>query len=294
MNYWGEIAAVATAVCWTGSAVAFEKAGKSMGALSLNVIRIVIAIVLLGVITLFTRGSFFPTDATAYQWFWLGLSGLVSFFIGNSFMYHSYTIIGARMGQLIMNFTPVITAFLGIYLLREDLSPIRITGILTVVAGVFMAVVGRQGYKFRLNLPFKGFLFAFIGAVGQAFGFLFTKKGIGDYDPVAATQIRAIAGFVGLLVLLSIMKHWRKVFVAVQNKADMKVVMLGSIVGPVIGVSLSVFAIQNTNTGVAATLIGLVPIFIIVPSAIFFKEKITFMQVLGAFISVGGSVLFFV
>ncbi len=294
MNYSGEIAAIATAVCWTGSAIAFEKAGKSMGALSLNIIRITIAIIFLGVISMFLKGRFFPTDATAYQWFWLSLSGFVSFFVGNSFMYHSYTIIGARMGQLIMNFTPVITAFIGISFLQENLSFQRVLGILIVVAGIFMAVLGRQGYKFKLNMPFKGFLFAFLGAVGQAFGFLFTKKGIGDYDPVSATQIRAIAGFAGLIVFLSIVGHWKKVFKAVQNKPDMKVVFAGSIIGPVIGVVLSVFAIQHTNTGVAATLIGLVPIFIIVPSVLFFKEKVTFMQVFGALISVGGSVLFFV
>ena len=68
---------------------------------------------------------------------------------------------------------------------------------------------------------------------------------------------------------------------------------IGSIFGPVIGVSLSLFAVQHTASGVAATLMALVPIFIIIPSALIFKEKITFYQVLGAFVSVGGCVLLF-
>jgi drug/metabolite transporter (DMT)-like permease len=38
---------------------------------------------------------------------------------------------------------------------------------------------------------------------------------------------------------------------------------------------------------------ALVPITIILPSALIFKEKITFYQVLGAFVSVAGCVLLF-
>ncbi len=294
MQFSGEIAAIATALCWTASALFFENAGKQLGALPLNIIRIVLAILFLGIITLLTRGKFFPTDATPYQWFWLSLSGFVSFFIGNSFMYHSYTIIGARMGQLIMNFTPVITVFVAISFLNEQLSALKLLAVFTVVVGIFMAVIGRQGYRFRLTISFKGFVFAFLGAVGQAFGFIFTKKGIGDYDPVAGTQIRAIAGLLGLILFISLIRQWKPVLTATQNKASMKVVLWGTIAGPVVGVSLSMYAIQHTQTGIAATLIGLVPIFIIVPAVFFMKEKISLMQVLGALVSVGGSVLFFV
>ena len=80
---------------------------------------------------------------------------------------------------------------------------------------------------------------------------------------------------------------------AFSNRSGVKFVLSGSVFGPVIGVSLSLFAVQHTKAGVAATLMGLVPVLIILPSALIFKEKITFYQVLGAFISVGGCVLLF-
>ena len=63
--------------------------------------------------------------------------------------------------------------------------------------------------------------------------------------------------------------------------------------GPFIGVALSLFAIQQTKTGIASTLMALVPVFIILPSAIMFKEKITPQQVIGAAISIFGASLFF-
>jgi len=41
-------------------------------------------------------------------------------------------------------------------------------------------------------------------------------------------------------------------------------------------------------------LMALVPIFIIAPTAIMFKEKITARQVIGAVISIAGATIFFI
>ena len=73
----------------------------------------------------------------------------------------------------------------------------------------------------------------------------------------------------------------------------MKAVSIGTVFGPFVGVSLSLFAVQHTQTGIASTLMALVPILIIFPSSLMFKEKITTRQVVGAVISFIGVSLFF-
>ena len=79
----GEFAGLGVSVCWTMSALFFEKAGNKIGSLSVNFIRLLFAIGFLGITTFITRGLFFPTDATPHQWIWLGLSGFVGFFLGD-------------------------------------------------------------------------------------------------------------------------------------------------------------------------------------------------------------------
>jgi len=293
MNYIGEIAALGVAVSWTASALFFEKAGRNIGSLTVNVLRIAMAIVLLGVATLITRGSFFPTDATAQQWIWLSLSGFVGFFLGDWCLFHSYTLVGARMAQLIMTLAPVITAITGFVLLGETLSLYKVIAIVVVVSGIIIAMLGRRGDKLHFNLPIKGFLFALGGAFGQALGFILSKKGIGNYDPMAATQIRAFTGLACFVILLTVIKHWRNVRESLSSRPDIKAVFWGTVFGPFIGVSLSLFAVQHTSTGIAATLMGLVPIFIIVPTVLIQGRKITLMQIVGSVVSVGGGVLFF-
>ena len=286
----GEIASILTAICWTLSALFFQRAGAKVGSLSVNIIRIFLGILFLGVTTFFTRGMFFPMDATPYNWFWLGLSGVVGFFLGDLFLFKSYTLIGSRTSQLIMSLAPMITAIIGWLFLSEILPVKSILGIIVSISGIMIAVAGK---KLKLNIPLKGFLYALGGALGQAVGLVLSKKGMGDYDAIAATQIRAIFGFVCFFLLVTFLKRWRRVSLAVKDRASMKSITLGAVFGPFVGVALSLYAVQHTHTGIAATLMALVPIFIIVPSAIMFNEKITARQVIGAVISIAGASIFF-
>lgn len=286
----GEIASILTAICWTLSALFFQRAGAKVGSLSVNIIRIFLGILFLGVTTFFTRGMFFPMDATPYNWFWLGLSGVVGFFLGDLLLFKSYTLIGSRTSQLIMSLAPMITAIIGWLFLSEILPVKSILGIIVSISGIMIAVAGK---KLKLNIPLKGFLYALGGALGQAVGLVLSKKGMGDYDAVAATQIRAIFGFVCFFLLVTFLKRWRRVSLAVKDRTSMKSITLGAVFGPFVGVTLSLYAVQHTHTGIAATLMALVPIFIIVPSAIMFNEKITARQVIGAVISIAGASIFF-
>ena len=233
---------------------------------------------------------FFPMDATAYNWFWLGISGIVGFFLGELFLFKSYTIIGSRTSQLVMSLAPMLTAVIGWFFLHEILSAKSIVGIIVSVTGIMIAVAGK---KLKLKIPLRGFLYALGGALGQAVGLILSKKGMGDYDAVAATQIRAIVGFVAFAVLVTFMRRWKRVLITTTDKKSMKATTIGAIFGPFVGVALSLYAVQHTSTGIASALMALTPIFIIVPSAVMFKEKITAPQVIGAVISIVGATIFF-
>lgn len=286
----GEFAALGVSVCWTFSALFFEKAGYKIGSLSVNFIRLLFAIIFLGITTLITHGLFFPVDATGHQWFWLGLSGFIGFFLGDMLLFQSYMVIGSRTATLIMSLAPMLTAIIGWFFLDEILGVKSIVAIVVSLSGIIVAISNR---KMKLNIPLKGFLLAFGGALGQAIGLILSKKGMGHYDPVAATQIRAIFGIFSFGILITALGRWGKIGDSFMHTTAMKSVTIGSIFGPFIGVALGLFAIQQTKTGIASTLMALVPIFIIVPSAIMFKEKIKPQQIIGAVISITGASLFF-
>jgi len=286
----GEFAGLGVSICWTLSALFFEKAGHKIGSLSVNFIRLLFAIGFLGITTFFTRGIFFPTDATSYQWFWLGLSGFIGFFLGDMLLFQSYMVIGSRTAALIMSLAPMLTAIIGWFFLDEILSPKNIIAVIVSVTGIIIAISNK---KMKLDYPVKGLLLALGGAMGQAVGLILSKKGMGNYDPVAATQIRAIFGLFSFGILITVVGRWKKLGEAITHKSAMKSVTVGAFFGPFVGVAMGLFSIQHTKTGIASTLMALVPIFIIVPSAIMFKERIRPQQVIGAIVSIAGASMFF-
>ncbi|MCK4414678.1 MAG: DMT family transporter [Candidatus Eisenbacteria sp.] len=291
----GELAALGTAVCWTVTGLSFEAAGRRVGSLSVNLIRLVMAFGLLALFGLATRGQALPLDATTHAWVWLGISGLIGFAFGDLCLFRAYVLVGSRISMLLMSLVPPIAAVIGWFFLHEQLAPRDWLGMGITVTGIVWVVLersGRQAAEVRSQMT-KGVLLAFLGAVGQAVGLVLSKLGMGSYDAFAATQIRIIAGLVGLVVIFFVIGWWPRVWSALAHRGAMTRISLGAFFGPFLGVSLSLVAIQHTQTGVAATIMAIVPVLIIAPAAILFRERITLRAVLGASLAVAGVVLLF-
>ncbi len=291
----GELAALGTAFCWTITAISFETASRKVGSVAVNIIRLVMALALLSFFSWLNRGMFFPTDATAYMWYWLLLSGIVGFVIGDLFLFEAFTLIGSRLSMLIMTLVPPITATLGWFLMNEQMTWLNILGMAMTISGIALVIFQKHNSKGeKISYPVKGLLFAFLGAAGQATGYVLSKYGMGDFDPFAATQIRVMAGIFGFTIVVSFFKRWRAVFGALKQRKPMLLMLLGATFGPFIGVSLSLLAAQNTTTGIASTIMAITPILIIPPTMIFFKQSVSWKEIVGAIISVGGVSLFFI
>ncbi len=292
----GEAAALTTAVCWTITAVCFESAGKKVGSLAVNLIRLVMAFIYLGIFTSFSRGMFLPIDATGSTWLWLLISGMIGFVIGDLFLFQAFVEIGSRISLLIMSAVPPITAITGYFIMGEEITLLAAAGMLITMSGIALVILSRKAEEGRIRLaqPAKGLAYAFIGALGQAFGLVFSKFGMGSYNPFAATQIRVIAAIVGFVIVITVSKKWGKLLEAVKDYQAMKSIGIGSFFGPFLGVSFSLMAVQYTATGIVSTITSVSPILIIPASILVFKEKVLPKEILGAFISIIGVTLLFI
>lgn len=295
-SHLGELAALATALCWTISAVAFESAGKKVGSISVNLIRLFIAFALISVFNLFTRGMMLPLDASGSTWLWLSFSGLIGFVIGDLFLFQAFVQVGSRISMLIMSTVPPITAITGFIIMGERITLLALAGMVITIGGIALVILTKNSEDkiFRLTHPVKGLIYAFIGALGQAFGLVFSKFGMGSYNPIAATQIRIIAAIIGFSIVITISKNWENLYTALKDDKAMKHISIGSFFGPFIGVSLSLFAVQHAPTGIVSTIMSITPILIIPISIIIFKEKVVPREIVGAIISLIGVSLLFI
>ncbi|MFH0895870.1 MAG: DMT family transporter [Bacteroidota bacterium] len=295
MNHLGEIAAIGAAICWTGTALVFESVTRKAGNLAVNTIKLSMALILMSLLAYFWRGFLLPFDANTHQVVWLVLSGIVGFVIGDICLFQAYIKVGSRVSMLIMSLAPPITAAFSWPLLGEPLNTPQIAGILVTVSGIILVVLKKEKNekRIRFRYSFVGILLAFGGAAGQAAGLMMSKFGMDDYDFISATQIRVISGMTGFWLVSIFSMNVRKVLHTFRDKWSMRQIAIGAIFGPFIGVSLSLLAVQNSLTGVASTLMAIVPILIIPPAVFLFKEKVTAREIIGASISVIGVAILF-
>ncbi len=330
MPYAGELAALATAGCWVATALAFEAAGRRIGSLTVNIVRLVMAVGLLALTGWAMRGLPFPTDASAHAWLWLSVSGLVGFTFGDLCIFRAFVVLGSRLSTLMMSLAPPITALIGWLVLGETLGTRDLAAMAMIVGGIAWAVLDREkrrpgagggttaqatapqaaagepppgtgggtpGRAARLGGSTSrtwGVLLGIGGAVGQAGGLVLSKFGMAAYDPFASTQIRVIAGLAGYLVLFTAVGWWRRVPAALRDRRAMGLTTVGAFFGPFLGVSLSLVSVQLIPTGIAASLMATTPVLII-PVVVFSgRERVGLGGVAGAVLAVAGVVLLFI
>lgn len=300
MNYitahTGEFAALAVAIFWTVTALAFESASRKVGSLTVNILRLALAFFFIGIYTLVVRGHFLPVDASVHNWVWLGLSGIVGLVLGDYYLFRSYPLIGSRFSMLIMTLAPPLAAIFGYLILGEALDIMQIAGMVIVIFGISLAIFKKpvRGERLSIKIAPAGLLFAFIGAIGQGLGIVLSKYGMEDYNAFASTQIRIIAGIAGFSIIITLLRRWGNVAAALKNPPAMKALLLGAFFGPFLGISFSLLSIKHTQAGIASTIMAIVPVLILAPSAWIYKEKITAVEIAGAVISVAGVAFFFI
>lgn len=297
----GEWAALLTAVFWTVTALSFEAASRKIGSMVVNLLRLIVGFCFLSVFAFFYRGLLWPVDASPETWLYLTLSGLIGFVFGDLCLFQAFVVIGARVSMLLMALSPPMTALIGWLLLGETMKPVSWLGMALTMTGIALVVLknqtGNEGKggltRMRFNYPVGGILLGLGGALGQAGGLVLSKIGMRGYDTFAATQIRVISGIAGFSILFFFFRLWKEVFHGLTYKKPMLQLTLGAFFGPFLGVSFSLLAIKYADTGVAATIMALVPVLIIPPSMILYKEKVTLKEILGALLAVTGVALFF-
>lgn len=287
----GESAALATATCWALTALAFESAGRRVGSLPVNLIRLLVGWLCLVVLVSVRRGLPFPVDASPEAWLWLGLSGLVGFAFGDLCLFRAFVLIGSRLSVLLMSLVPPLAALLGWVVLGETLTPREWLGMAMTIGGVTWVVRERvpDPVEGSRHPSTWGVLLGVGGALGQAVGLVLSKFGMGDYDAFAANQIRVSAGIVGFAVIFTATGLWGRFADALRHPVAMQRTVVGGFFGPFLGVSLSLVAVQNTMTGVAATIMSITPVVILPLSYWLKKERVTLRAAAGAILAVLGT-----
>ncbi|MEJ5350382.1 MAG: DMT family transporter [Melioribacteraceae bacterium] len=290
----GEIAALITALLWSGTSIVFTEASVRVGSFYVNVTRLIIATICLALTILIFQ---IEINLSSSQIINLVLSGIIGLVIGDTFLFKAFQNIGARLSMLIMASVPGISALLAFIFLGEKISFIGIIGMLITIFGIGIVVLNRQekptsNYK----IDYTGIFYALMGAVGQAVGLIFAKNAFNESDinGFVAAFIRIFSSVVLMYPLFILITKIKNPFAIFRNNGKaLTYTLIGSVIGPFFGITFSLISVAHTKVGIASTLMSTVPLIMLPLVKFYYKEKLTWIAITGAFLAVGGVALLF-
>jgi drug/metabolite transporter (DMT)-like permease len=297
----GELIALLTTCCWSLGIFPFTEASLRIGAAPVNHYRLLLAWLILSVILIFYYGMS-PSCLFGYvkfhQFLFLGLSGIIGFTIGDYCSFKSFTLLGPKLGSLYTTVAPGAALITGYFVLHESINTIGILGILITLGGVIGLTLSKQDHEAAKQVGFNrtraGILYGITGALCQGVGLVVSKLGL-DCSPGSLTTMHAVwirllfaftAAFTGSFLIRTFVQNSKPIFR--NQKNGLPFLILGTLFGPVAGVTLSLYAIQKIEVAVAQTIFALLPIFVLPINLFVYKEKITRAAVFSCVFAVGG------
>lgn len=282
-----------TTILFSLSAVAGSRLSRLVGGVEANFLRITVATLLLGLYA-HTSGAGFRGSALPF----FLVSGLIGFGIGDYALYQAFPKIGSRLCMIVVHClaAPVAAAVEWLWM-GTALTPFQVACILTILAGVAVALAPREHLHLERKTLALGVAFAFIAALGQAGGAVVSRKAYeaarlaGEHiDGISAAYQRIWGGlaFAALSYVAFRLRTPPATRFAERLKTSWKWVLLNGTMGPALGVSCFQWALSTTPTGIVLPIVALTPLTIIPFSRRFENETPTARSILGGVIAVAG------
>lgn len=304
----GLLIAFCTTLSWSIGIFPFTEAARRLGANSVNHFRLLLAVVFLTILSLLFLPLSFTgifTNPLPEHWLWFGLSGIVGLALGDYFSFTSFAILGTRLGSIFSTLSPAATLLCGFFIVHERINAIGVGGILLTVGGMVWLSLSRSETAGIKDVGHgdlgKGIFYGILSALCQGIGVVLANKGFtyklhaADLPFLQATWLRMVCATSFIFLFTILAGRVKKVLapVMINKNKGIRFAVAGTIFGPVIGVSCSMYAIAllKDKPSVAQTIFSLVPIFALPLAMVFYKEKITWKAFLGAVTAVAGVII---
>lgn len=292
MPYIGEIAALAAAFLWAMASVIYRSVGVRIPPLTLNAIKGVVSIALLGITMAIFRTEM--PNVGFREWAILLGSGAIGIGLGDTAFFAALNRMGERRTVLtVETLAPPIAAGLGIVMLGEFLTLHAFAGMLVILGGVAWVMSEKKGGKTDSVGHRRGFALGLIAAACQALGGVMSRSivSMDGISPLWSAAVRLLGGLVFVAIALCIRRERIDRTYLCKGKI-VAAVFTATFFGTFLAIYLQQLSLKHANAAITQTLIATSAVFVI-PFVAFRGEKVTVRAVVGSLIALGGVVLLF-
>ncbi len=293
------LASILTTLCFALSAVTASRSTGLLGPSLANLLRLLIAAVLLGSYALILGQGWAGPGLV-----WFLLSGFIGFGLGDVALFQAYARIGSRRGVLLAQCLAVPFAAASEWMLlgtRLRLSECVAVGM--ILAGIAMAVrPARAAISVDRHVLRAGVAFGVLAALGQAWGAVLSRKAFALNSEAGVALDGWTSAFqrIGpgvlvafLLVALLRLRRWRSrkapppPLSANERRTAASYTLANALSGPVLGVGCYQWALSSAPSGLVLAVVAATPIAVMPLSWFLENDRPRALGIFGAILAVG-------
>lgn len=286
----GELCALLAPLAWSVAVILYKRSAE-LPALSMNLFKNGLAVVLLG-LTMLAAGIEFPAHRTLEDWGRLAGSGVIGLAIGDTLLFAGLSRIGAARLAVVDTIYAPLMVFLSWAVLGEPLGASFLAGAGAVVAGIALAnapsgPVDQSPADARQLVI--GSLLTATSITCTCVGVVLAKPALASGHLVEITWTRLAAGLVaqGLVVLVT--GRWRDASQAFTRRDLWPYMLPGAFVGTYLSLMLWLGGFKWGRASVASVLNQMATVYMLALARLWLGEPLRRRQVGGAFLAACGA-----
>ncbi|MBC8109461.1 MAG: DMT family transporter [Verrucomicrobia bacterium] len=277
------------AVCFSAKAVLIKIAFRDyhIDSVSLLALRMLFAFPFFAVVAFVLNKRTGNQLLTFPQWVWLGILGVVGYYLASIFDFEGLQYVTASVERLILFVYPTLVVLISAILFRKKITKIQLLALFLTYAGMLVAFTDDAKTGLQQDLITGGlWIFA------SAFTYAWYMVGSGELIPKVGSM--KFTAYAMLFATLAIVSHFllTKGFDFFNFPPQIYgIALLMAIFSTVIPTFMVSEGIRLVGSGNASIIGGIGPVATIVLANVFLGEAIGFWQVSGTFVVLAGVVM---
>lgn len=282
----GMAAALGSAASWAVGAILFQRLGERISPLALTWLKGTLSTILLAFVLILTRYEAIDNHSLLL----LILSGLLGIAFGDTFFFAALRDLGAHALVVLSTLGEVLTIGLAVIFLGERHNLTAWLGIACVVCGIAIVLQSKLTEE-KTTSSWRGIAFGLLSVLCMSVSIIIAKEGLATVSAIEATFIRMVSGTLGMFAFGMVTKQLRGWILPLQDVKLVGQLLLSVVFITFGGFWLSLVAIKYVDVSIANTLNTTDPVFVLLLTAIFLKEKITWRAVIGTALTMTGIIV---
>lgn len=285
----GEILSFTCAIVWATAVILFRKSGETVSPLGLNLFKNLLGLSLF-IPTSVVLGETLAVRAPLNDYLLILVSGAIGIGLADSIFFKSLNLLGAGLSAIIDTFYSLFVIGLSILFLKESLSELQLFGAFLIISAVF--IVSRQGEKKYISRHdlILGICLGILSMALMAVGIVMIKPLLNRSPLLWVIELRLLGGCLLLGIIFLFHPSRRKIVNSVLSIQSWQFMLPGSFLGAYVSLVVWMGGMKYTQASIAAALNQTSYVFIFILAAVFLKEPINYLRIIGIFLAFLGVV----